>query len=468
VPHSSGQSTRALQPWRAAWKRTAALGLSLVTATTLSAQQPAPPPDRPQDQPPPRFRTEANYVRVDVYPTAGGQPVQDLSVGDFELLENGAPQKIDAFEHIVISPAGPQSLRREPDSVRQGEQMAANPRNRVFVVFLDTAHVPVEGSHAIKEPLIRLMDRILGPDDLVAFMTPEMAASQVTFGRKTEVVAEMLRENWTWGARHSIVPMDHREMEYERCYSSPSQKALVQQMVQRRRERMVLDALRDLVIYLGGVREERKAILTVSNGWVLYRPDQSLTNLRPIGPGATEAVPGRDPIGVDEHGTLRVGAARLREGDAVSQTACDRERMHLAAIDNEDYFRDILDLANRNNASFYPIDPRGLAVFDYPIGPAAPPPIHVDMASLSTRIETLRTLADNTDGLAVVNSNDLDRGLRRIADDLTSYYLLGYYSTNTKLDGGFRRITVRVKRPGVEVRSRRGYRAPTAEEITAS
>jgi VWFA-related protein len=443
-----------------------------LTLTSLAGQQAATPP---QEQPPPPqkpqpFRTEANYVRVDVYPTADGRPVQDLRAEDFEVFENGARQQVQAFEHVVVSPAGPQSLRVEAGSVRQGEQMAANPRNRVFVFFLDVPHVGVEGSHAIKEPIIRLIDRILGPDDLVAVMTPEMAASQITFGRKTEVIATMLRENWIWGRRHSIVPMDQREIEYERCYPALAQKGLVAQMVQRRRERIVLDALRDLVTYLGGVREERKAILTISDGWVLYRPDTSMAKLRIVDPrsGTTEPVPGQEPVGVDEVGKLRVGGSRTREGDAVSQTTCDRERMHLAAIDNDDYFRQIMDLANRSNASFYPIDPRGLAVFDYPLGPAPPPPITVDMASLRARIETLRTLADNTDGIAVVNSNDLDKGLRRIADDLTSYYLLGYYTTNNKLDGGYRRITVNVKRAGVSVRARRGYRAATAEEVNAS
>ena len=72
------------------------------------------------------------------------------------------------------------------------------------------------------------------------------------------------------------------------------------------------------------------------------------------------------------------------------------------------------------------------------------------------------------DGLAVVNSNDLEKGLRRMADDLTSYYLLGYYSTNAKLDGRFRQIRVEVNRPGVEVRARRGYRAPTEDEVAAA
>jgi VWFA-related protein len=453
--------------------------LGIFLSVSPAAQQPAtdggqssgsaaPAPQEASDTGPQRFRTEANYVRVDAYPTRNGEPVQDLRMEEFEILEDGKPQVVRAFEHVVISPAGPQSLRVEAGSVQGGEQMAANPRNRVFVFFLDVAHVPVEGSHHIKEPLIRLMDRVLGPDDLVAVMTPEMSAAQITFGRKTDVIAEMLRENWTWGRRHSIMPVDQREIEYERCYPYLAQRGVVAQMVARRRERVVLDALHDLVRYLGGVREERKAIVTVSNGWVLYRPNASLTDLRTVGPGTTEPVPGLDPIGVDEHGKLRVGAERRREGDPVSQTVCDRERMHLAAIDNDQYFRYLIDLANRHNASFYTVDPRGLAVFDYPIGPVPPPPIALDMASLRTRLETLQTLAEGTDGMAVVNSNDLDKGLRRIADDLTSYYLLGYYSTNTRLDGGFRKITVRVKRPGVQVRARRGYRAATAEEVSAS
>jgi hypothetical protein len=80
----------------------------------------------------------------------------------------------------------------------------------------------------------------------------------------------------------------------------------------------------------------------------------------------------------------------------------------------------------------------------------------------------MRTLGGGTDGLAVFDTNDLDRGLRRIADDLTSYYLLGYYSTNPRTDGGYRSLRVRVARPGVAVRARRGYRAASPEEVARS
>jgi len=130
----------------------------------------------------------------------------------------------------------------------------------------------------------------------------------------------------------------------------------------------------------------------------------------------------------------------------------------------------MLDEANRANTSFYPIDPRGLAVFDTPMVPVNGPslssaapmvPIATDQAMLASRIGSMRTLAEATDGLALVNSNDLGGGLKRVTDDLSSYYLLGYYS-NGKLDGKFHSIAVRVKRPGVKVRARRGYLAATA------
>ena len=77
----------------------------------------------------------------------------------------------------------------------------------------------------------------------------------------------------------------------------------------------------------------------------------------------------------------------------------------------------------------------------------------------------MRTLAENTDGIAVLNINDLDKGFDRISNDMASYYLLGYYASNTTPDGRFRSITVRVKQPGVQVRARKGYRAPSENDI---
>ena len=381
-------------------------------------------------------------------------------------------QKIATFEHVVVRPAGPQTERIEVSSQRESLQAAANPRNRVFVIFLDTPNVSVESAHAINEPLIRLMDRILGPDDLVGVMTPAMAASQVVLGRKTQVIEDSLRRNWPWGTRFSVM-RDAQEDSYNACYppyaGEGMESPLAREMIARKRERATLEALEDLVRYLRTVREERKAILTVTEGWLLYRENPGLTKLRkdPL-TGETEPIPGVDPVGVGPNGKLTTKDPRRNIGGSMTKSECDTDRMRLAAMDNRQFFLDLLADANRGNASFYPIDPRGLPVFDNPIGPAPPPPINIDRAMLKDRIESLRTLAENTDGIAVVDNNDLDKGLRRISDDLTSYYLLGYYSTNPKLDGRYRALKVRVKQPGVQVRARPGYRAATEAEVTAA
>ena len=429
-----------------------------------------------QDQPPrPTFRTEANYVRVDVFPTKDGVPVQDLTQGDFEIVEDRVPQRIEQFEHVVIRGAGPQETRIEPNNVRDMRSMLENSRARVLVLFLDTHHVEVEGSHNIRKPLVDALDHVIGSDDLIGVMTPEMSPTDIAFARKTTTIDGFLTRYWYWGERERLKPVDPIEDEYYRCFPGndavpgcQNSNGIAAAMIERRREKLTLDALQDLVRYLRGIREERKAILAISDGWRLFRPDQSLA--RPINCQA--------PSGNDVQVDPRTGKLTARGGVAATANTgvCERDRMTLANIDDEREFREILDEANRANATFYPIDPRGLVVFDTPIAPANGPAIttpaptllpSADQRWLQARLTSLRTLAEATDGIAIVNSNDLATGLRRVVSDLSSYYLLGYYS-NGKLDGKFHAISVRVKRPGVQVRARRGYLAAPPNAINAA
>jgi VWFA-related protein len=413
-----------------------------------------------QDPQRPIFHTEANYVRVDVYPTANGLPVGDLQQADFELLEDGKPQKIDQFEHVEIRGNVPQDVRHEPSSVAESRAMLENSRARVFVLFLDTYHVGPISSRIISKPLIDTLDKLIGQDDLVGVMTPDMSALDVTFARKTTTIAGILERYW-WGERDLGLPKDPVEQSYCNCYppgpppdTEPCGR-LARELIDRRHEKKTLDALEDLVRFLRDVREERKAIITITEGWRLFRSSQALM------PTAANGVPGMTPIGVDP-GSGKITTKNPSNPYAGSQYICDRDRMNLAQIDDEVEFRRLLDEANRANASFYPVDPRGLAVFDSPITDALP--LETDASRLRSRIESLRTLADNTDGIAVVNTNDISGALKRVVTDLSSYYLLGYYSSG-KLDGRFHAIKVRVKRQGVQVRARRGYLAPTAAEI---
>ncbi|HEX5475424.1 MAG TPA: VWA domain-containing protein [Vicinamibacterales bacterium] len=439
----------------------------LAIGLTIAAAQSPSPAQVPAQQAP--FRSEANFIRVDVYATRDGVPVRDLRASDFDVLEDGKPQKIETFEHVVVRPAGSQDARIEPNTQEEGDQMAANPRSRVFVLFLDTLHSSIDGSHNIAEPLIQLLNQVIGPDDLVGVMTPEMTPSQLVFARKTEVIESALRNQWTWGRRFGE-RYDDKESEYLACYPPKSIGEMVSpiaaDLIARRREQMVLDSLHDLIVHLRDMRDERKAVLAITEGWALYGHDEALLNQPQTGlMGEAKATDVLTP-----GGTLQ--PPRTGGRDAVTPerptTDCDADRLRLGDIDDRRYFRDIEGEANRTNVSFYPIDPRGLPVFDTPIGPEKPLPVNADLASLRSRQDTMRELAENTDGLAILNDNDLAGQLRRLGDDLTSYYLLGYYSTNTKLDGTFRTIKVRVKRPGVAVRNRNGYRAATEADVAAA
>jgi hypothetical protein len=92
-------------------------------------------------------------------------------------------------------------------------------------------------------------------------------------------------------------------------------------------------------------------------------------------------------------------------------------------------------------------------------GGNAPGSIQRQFGDIRDRWQLLLTMAENTDGIAV-GSNDMAADLRRVVDDVSAYYLLSYYSTNTAMDGKYRRIEVRMRVPGVTVRARRGYTAP--------
>src|SRR4029453_4785189 len=120
------------------------------------------------------------------------------------------------------------------------------------------------------------------------------------------------------------------------------------------------------------------------------------------------------------------------------------------------------DHHNRNNGGIYPVDPRGLPGFEFDINENVG--LRTDAKYLTSTMDTLRTLAEQTDGRAIVNRNDIAAGMRQITRDSSAYYLLGYNSTQAPADGKFHEIKVRVKRPGVQVRAPKGYWAMTADD----
>lgn len=392
------------------------------------------------------IRVGTNFVRVDAYPMKDGQIVTGLTAEDFEVLEDGAVQKIETFEHVAVTREAGTS-RVEPNTTRDMNRAIGNPRSRLFLLFLDGPNVAWKDADQIREPLLKFLRDYVGDDDLVGVMTPGLSASEVTYGRRTDVIEKGLRGTWTWGRLDRDDPQyDEQLIKLGMCYPPASAGDVNAKIVARARERMTLEALRDAVRHLHGLREERKAIVTVTQGWPLYREDPDLLRRR----GEGEAPLGVDPIRPGPNGKLTADDPRNRI-NMLSNSDCDRARAFYASIDDEKFLREIIEDANRGNASFYMIDPGGLR-----------------SSRAADRSQAMRTLADNTDGYALLNTNDLERGFKRLADDMSSYYLLGYYASNSRPDGRFRSITVRVRQPGVTVRARKGYRAPTADEVSAA
>ena len=423
--------------------------LGLVIPLCLAAQE-------AQDLP--RFRAGTNLVRVDAYVSLQGKALTDLKAEDFQVFEDDKLQKIENFELIEAGAPLPASERSNPTTVADMRQQVSE-ASRVFTLFLDNMRVSLSGSFRAQKPIIDVLDRMVGANDMVGVMTPEIPPSSVTYGRRTASIERMITDNWIWGKRDSPManemPQNPEEEVLYNCYGKPAMP-----LIMRLREERTLDALEGLIVYLDGLRPERKFVLIFTEGWPLYRPNQELMNL--VSESGVQRV-GTDP----RTGGLRTpGSPDPQTGLATSMEACSRQATRLAYSDNEFKFRELLQRANRANVSFYPIDARGLVVFDTPINWDVPP--SVDAANLRDRYDDLRMMALQTDGEVVLDTNDVSRALQKILSDVGSYYLFSYYSTNAKMDGRFRRIRVEVNRPDAQVRARPGYLAPTEAEARAA
>jgi VWFA-related protein len=127
--------------------------------------------------------------------------------------------------------------------------------------------------------------------------------------------------------------------------------------------------------------------------------------------------------------------------------------------------QDAVAAANRANVSIYGVDARGVgAGLDEAIAISGVPDETTDSTAIRNEVrraqDSLRVMSEDTGGFAVVNQNDLNAAFARIVRENSSYYLLGYYASNPARDGRFRSVQVRVSRPGVTVRARKGYLAP--------
>ncbi len=398
-----------------------ALLLSLLAwapAAWLSAQTASGAAQAPAAQTP-TFRTRIDSVSVDVTVTdRQGRPVTDLTAADFEIREAGKPQTVDTFKLIQVDTTAP-----EPETPRQIVSMAdqvretSDDQNRLFVVLLDDYHVRKTNSLRVREQLARFVSQ-LSSRDLVAVLYPLTPIQAATFSRHHEGTAGAMM-NFV-GRKYDYTPRNAFE---ERYSIQPPESQ------ERMRNDLTLSALENACRFLATLREGRKTVLFVSEG-----------------------LSGTLPAGVDTRGPGRPAGLP----PSPSQQFFNSTEL-LTSL------RQIFIAAARSNTSIYTLDPRGLAGSEFDIADNVM--FTEDRAVLNEAQDSLRTLADQTDGRAIVNRNDAMPELRRMVTDVSAYYLLGYTSTLAPRDGKFHQIQVRVKRPGVEVRARKGYWAWTAEEV---
>jgi len=410
-----------------------------------TAQQAAPPqneqaapPQTPQGQPQPTFRAGINYVAVDVIvKDRRDNPVVDLRKEEFEVFEDGKPQPIEEFRLVKIdSTAKPGDPVPRRIRSRDDEQAEASREDvRVFAILLDDYHTRKLTSMSIREPLTKFLQTQLAPTDLVAIMYPLTPVSDLLFTNDhASIVSAVQRFE---GRKFDYVPRNRFEEQYARI---PPQE------VERIRNDVVMDALSSVAVRMGSMRQGRKSIIFVSEGFTIMLPPQM------------QRLNAQDPI------DPRIAVAGAAVQDSPQQQSA--EFFNQAMLDSR--LREVYRDVNRNNVSIYSLDPRGLTAFEYDIDAVpggASISFQTDRRALQMTQDTLKALSEETDGRAIVNRNSLDQGLASIVRDSSFYYLLGYNSTQAQNDGKFHEIRVRVKRSGVDVRARKGYWALTAADV---
>ncbi len=394
-------------------------------APAAAAQTPATP-----ESGQPVFRTGINFVRVDVIVSdRQGNPVTDLKIEDFEISEDGKAQKPETLRLVKIDATTAPSYTQRTIRTRIDEETAAADENsRIFVFFLDDYHVRKESSMSVRRPLIEFITNQLAPNDLVAVMYPLTPIDAVTLTRNHQGVVNTIEK--FEGRKYNYDPINDLEREY--VYQ------LTPDVIERLRRQVSLSAIRGISTKLGSLREGRKSLILVSEGYSALLPPQMRSDL--AGGFGDPGRATRDPFAADNNPM--------------------EDRVQFSAgLDLLQELQDVFAAANRNNTSIYAVDPRGLSTGEFDI--TANISGSTSQAYLGASLDSLRSLAENTDGRAIVNRNDLGGAMKQIVRDASAYYLIGYTSSQAPMDGKFHEIRVRVKRPGVQVRARKGYWAFT-------
>jgi VWFA-related protein len=409
--------------------RLAAL-LVFSAGVALTAGQPPAQPQSPPQQQQPTFRVRVDYVEVDVVVTdRQGNLVRDLKKEDFQVLEDGKNQAINTFTFVDIPVERAdrplfQESPIEPD-VRTNEKPFDG---RVYVMVIDDLHTRFGRTQRVKAAAKQFIERRLGANDLMAVVHTAGGSDtgQEFTSNKRLLLAAV---NKTSGRKLDSATAG-KTQDYYRPGRLPNDPVVDPNDTERGfNARNSLDTLRQVSEWFSSVRGRRKAILFVSEG-----------------------------IDYDIF-------------DMISSPGSNHQSASLVM----DATRDAIAAATRSNVAIYGIDPRGLTdLGDESIEIGAFPDdtsLGIGPGSLQNELrlsqDSLRVLSEETGGFAVVNKNDYATAYQRIVEDNSSYYVLAYYPPDAR-PGRLHKIDVRVTRPGLIVRGRKGYITPKKVEATTT
>jgi VWFA-related protein len=375
-----------------------------------------------QDQRPP-FKSGVALITTDVVVRdKSGQFISDLKIGDFEVLEDGVAQKLVSFSmthggRTFNNMAAPAAAKIE-GIVMPEARPAADSSGRVFFIFVDDSHLNFRDTGRLRQLFKQITDELIHDGDLFGVVSTGTSSIAInpTYDRKRLAEAS---EKLAGGALTS-----NDILSVPQGSQGPAEV--------RHRAHVAFSTARDIVGQLEQIHDRRKALIYISNGYDLdpYAKTRAKNE-------------------AERYGSLR---------DNVDQDANDpASRPQGNQFAFADLVSDLADLtraAVRANTTIYTIDPRGLVA-----GPDLDETVDrmefLDM--VRTQHDSLRVLADLTGGLAAVNQNDLTKVLKRIDQETSDYYLIGYESSNPDPTRKRRSIEVKVKRPGATVWHRPSY-----------
>jgi VWFA-related protein len=390
-------------------------------------------------------------VTVDVVVVDGkGRAVPGLQQSDFTVLEDGAPQSVTTFQAVELpslppEPAAPAPLAR----VSSNEGLSAQP-GRTFVVVFDDVHLSPEQALRAKAVVGQFLRSGVREGDRVTLIATGGGAwwsTRMPAGRE-ELVAILKRLD----GRYIPESSPDRITDYEAMRIMVFDDPEVAYMVQRR-----FDSY-------GTVGRERSG-------------DRTYADSR----GTTSRVGMIDPYvraratdvyrQVTERRKLSLGTMTR----ALEALAGQRGRKAMVLVSqgfvyeqNVAEVKRLVEASMRVNVPIHFIDTRGLKALPdfmtaaFSVGFDVQDTVAV-LADITREAEGAESVALDTGGLVVKNTNDVAGGLVRVANESQAYYLIGYNPTNTARDGRFRRIEVKLapgRAKGLKIRARRGYYAP--------